>query len=183
MKNETLEEQVLEHSDVSATLRLSPDPAKFVLDIILWLHSEQKKMGGSGFEGTAMRNYVLLLGQLKEVSPRISRQVQAEAKTLADQWETQVRQVSWNSLEVLGFLQLLAIYELVNYFPREEILQLLSSVSGQKMAPELFQVLGFLDIVPGKFTNFVTYSFSFTQLYAVLGTSIFYVSFKIQVES
>lgn len=162
--DENLNEQVLEPGYVSDTLRKSPDPAKFVLDLILWLYSTQKKMDGSGFEGTVLRHYSLLLGQLKEVSPKISPQIKEEAAKLAFEWKNyKFRTVIGDSAEVICFLQFLAIYELVSWFQREEILRVLLAVMQHKMAPEICWLLGFTDLVPSKFQFFFFFNI---RLYA-----------------
>lgn len=59
--NECGGDDTLMHHEVSAALQLSPDPAKFVLDMIQGLYSQHLKKVVTGFDAIVMRNKVLLL--------------------------------------------------------------------------------------------------------------------------
>ncbi|KAK4850353.1 hypothetical protein QYF36_005983 [Acer negundo] len=133
--------------EVSAALLVSLDPAKLVLDLIQGSYSENKKEGTDIEEGV-MRNYILLLEQLQEVLPKINPQVKAQAMKLAVKWKSKMRAVAENSLEIFGFLQLLATYELVVSFQREEIFKLLFPVAHLKQALKICTALGFADMAP-----------------------------------
>ncbi|KAK4851357.1 hypothetical protein QYF36_014473 [Acer negundo] len=133
--------------EVSAALLVSLDPAKHVLDLIQGSYSENKKEGTNIEEGI-MRNYILLLEQLQEVLPKINPQVKAQALKLAVKWKSKMRAVAENSLEIFGFLQFLATYELVVSFQREEIFELLFPVAHLKQALKICTALGFVDMVP-----------------------------------
>ncbi|KAK4850641.1 hypothetical protein QYF36_008554 [Acer negundo] len=134
-------------------LYVSPDPAKLVLDLIQGSYSENKKEGTDIEEGI-IRNYILLLEQLQEILPKINPQVKAQAMMLAVEWKSRMRAVAENSLEIFGFLQLLATYELVASFQREEIFKLLFPFAHLKQAPKICTALGFADMAPGKFSDF-----------------------------
>ncbi|KAI9185001.1 hypothetical protein LWI28_003260 [Acer negundo] len=127
--------------------------AKLVLDLIQGSYSENKKEGTDIEEGI-IRNYILLLEQLQEILPKINPQVKARAMMLAVEWKSRMRAVAENSLEIFGFLQLLATYELVASFQREEIFKLLFPFAHLKQAPKICTALGFADMAPGKFSDF-----------------------------
>ncbi|KAK2637604.1 hypothetical protein Ddye_025399 [Dipteronia dyeriana] len=131
--------------EVLAALSVSPDPAKLVLDLIQESYSENKKEGTDIEEGV-IRNYILLLEQLQEFLPKINPQVKAQAMKLAVEWKSRMRAVAENSLEIFSFLQLLATYELVASFQREEIFKLLFPVAHLKQAPKICTALGFADM-------------------------------------
>ncbi|KAK2637715.1 hypothetical protein Ddye_025510 [Dipteronia dyeriana] len=133
--------------EVSAALSVSLDPAKLVLDLIQGSYSENKKEGTDIEEGV-IRNYILLLEQLQEVLPKINPQVKAQAMKLAVEWKSRMRAVAENSLEIFGFMQLLATYELVASFQREEIFKLLFPVAHLKQSPKICTALGFADMAP-----------------------------------
>ncbi|KAL5768375.1 hypothetical protein ACOSP7_014929 [Xanthoceras sorbifolium] len=142
-------------TEVSAVLSMSPDPANFVLDLIRGSYYDNRKKGAIGIEEGVVRNYILLLERLKEVLPKITSRVKAQAMELAFAWKCKMRIVTENSLEVFGFLQLLATYELVAAFDREEILKLLFTVAHLKQAPEICMALGFADVVPDIVQNLI----------------------------
>ncbi|KAL5768377.1 hypothetical protein ACOSQ2_015160 [Xanthoceras sorbifolium] len=143
-------------AEVSAVLSVSPDPAKFVLDLIRGsYYDNQKKRGRADIQQVIVRNFILLLERLKEVQPKISPQVKAQAMVLAFEWKRNLRTVTENSLEVSSFLQLLITYELVTAFDKGEILGVLFSISHLKQAPEICMALGFADVVPGFVHNLI----------------------------
>ncbi|KAH7571983.1 hypothetical protein JRO89_XS04G0180100 [Xanthoceras sorbifolium] len=118
-------------AEVSAVLSVSPDPAKFVLDLIRGsYYDNQKKRGRADIQ-------------------------QVIAMVLAFEWKRKLRIVTENSLEVSSFLQLLITYELVTAFDKDEILRLLFTVSHLKQVPEICMALGFADVVPGFVHNLI----------------------------
>ncbi|KAL5835518.1 hypothetical protein ACOSQ4_015015 [Xanthoceras sorbifolium] len=143
-------------AEVSAVLSVSPDPAKFVLDLIRGsYYDNQKKRGRADIQQVIVRNFTLLLERLNEVQPKISPRVKAQAMVLAFEWKRKLRIVTENSLEVSSFLQLLITYELVTAFDKGEILGVLFSISHLKQAPEICMALGFADVVPGFVHNLI----------------------------
>lgn len=149
--NERLEACVLERIEAPAALHRTSDPAKFVLDMIQWSYSEQMKKGHVGFNKNVLKNYLLLLVQLSETSPKINSQVKAKARKLLIDWKNKLGIETQNIWEVTGFLKFIMTYELVSFFYKEEILPLLSVFAQYNWAPQLCRCLGFVDMLPGMF--------------------------------
>ncbi|CAK7340848.1 unnamed protein product [Dovyalis caffra] len=126
-------------------LGVSVEPAKYVLDFMLWSFSQNWKNGVAGLDASVKRNHVLLLEHLMKVSPKISPQVKEDAIKLAVIWEKNIRLETEDSMEVLMFLFFLAIYGLVYCFSRDRILRLIGTIAHKKEAPEIFKALGFAD--------------------------------------
>lgn len=70
---------------------------------------------------------------------------------LAGEWKARMSAVEENSLEVLGFLQLLVAFKLASAFCPDEIQSFLGTVSQHRQAPELRQALGNAKTLSGKF--------------------------------
>ena len=82
-----------------------------------------------------------------------------EAMRLAMEWRVKMRVDTQHSLEVLGFLQLLASYGLASAFDADELILYLEKVAEHEQLPGLCQILGFDNKVPGKFSeNWASYS-------------------------
>ncbi|BBH06654.1 hypothetical protein Prudu_018372 [Prunus dulcis] len=88
---------------------------------------------------------ILLLQELKRVSPQINPQVRGEAKKLAGNWKDKMIAVVENWLEVLGFLLLLTTYDLTSTYDENELQSLLVVVSQHSLATEIRQALGISD--------------------------------------
>ncbi|GMP40580.1 hypothetical protein CsSME_00010963 [Camellia sinensis var. sinensis] len=135
--------------EVCRALQLSLDPAKLVLDAMEGFYPPHLKKGDVEFEeGVVRRSCILLLEQLMKISPQIQPHVKEEALKLAREWKVKMIAVPSNSLEVLGFLHLLASYKLAFGFDTDELLKLFEVVAEHKQAPELCWVLGLADKVP-----------------------------------
>lgn len=85
------------------------------------------------------------------ISPNIRTDVKEAALGIAAEWKTKMKPVVENWLEVLGFLSLLAAYELGGDFDVDELLSLYKIVPQHRQTPELFVLLGFTDEIGGKF--------------------------------
>ena len=152
-----LSEQLRRHdfrcSELFAVLQTSSDPAKLVLEAVQGfypLHSSMKEME---FDlNIIRRSCILLLEQLMKASPDISPQVREEAIKLAGDWKSKmtVTTEKENSLEVLGFLQLLASYRLASAFDGDEVRRLLDVVGQNREAYELRRVLCIADEAHGE---------------------------------
>ena len=68
---------------------------------------------------------------------------------------------SENELEVLGFLRLVAAYNLASTYDTEELRRLLSSISYRQQAAQLHQALGIADKAPGMLFLFYVFLFLF----------------------
>jgi len=101
-------------------------------------------------ESIVQGSCVLLLEQLLELSPDIKPQVKQEAMRLANDWRIKMRVDADHSLEVLGFLQLLASYRLASSFDADELVKYLEKVAEDDHLRDLCGVLGLDDKIPGK---------------------------------
>ncbi|KAJ4844117.1 hypothetical protein Tsubulata_028152 [Turnera subulata] len=148
--NERWKEHGSMTNDVETALRLSSDPAKLVLDAMEGFYPPHLKKEDVEFPEVAVRSSCnLLLRQLRKISRPIEPHVRQEAIGLAKDWIQRMRRDAEHSAEVMGFLQLVASYQLLSNFDEEEILNYMEIVSQQKEAPELFHVLGFGNKITG----------------------------------
>ena len=152
--NEQLNGADLTCNEILASPQLLSDPAKLVLDVMQGSFPYIWEKGDTGFEAGIMKSYILMLQQLKSLSPQIPPQVKEEAMKLAVEWKMKFTARAINSLEVLAFLLLLATYELTSSFNRDEILKLFEVVAEYKQALEVCQTLGFIDQIPGMFSEY-----------------------------
>uniref|UniRef100_A0A2P2NFE8 FRIGIDA-like protein n=1 Tax=Rhizophora mucronata TaxID=61149 RepID=A0A2P2NFE8_RHIMU len=136
--------------NVIASLQQSSDPAKLVLDAMQGFYPPHLKNGDVEFEeGVVRGSCILILEQLMKISPEIRPHVAEEAMKLARVWITKMRATSEHSLEVLGFLLLLAVYGLASAFDADELFGYLMIVAQYSQTPELIHVLGFADKING----------------------------------
>ncbi|KAH7845405.1 hypothetical protein Vadar_001624 [Vaccinium darrowii] len=143
-------------SEVYRALRLSLDPAKLVLDAMEGFYPPHLKKGDVEFEEDVVRkSCIVLLEQLMKISPQIKPCVKEGALKLAEEWKAKMRAVSSNYLEVLGFLQLLASYNLASGFDTDELFKLFAVVAEHNQATDLCRVLGFIEKIPDLIENFV----------------------------
>ncbi|KAK1370604.1 hypothetical protein POM88_036696 [Heracleum sosnowskyi] len=103
-------------------LRLSMDPAKIVLNAVqdFYVIKEDKEFG----EDVVCRSSVLLLVQLRRISPHIQSYHKKVALELASKWKGKMK----SSMEVVVFLHLLASYRLGSAFVPEEFSSLLPRI-------------------------------------------------------
>ncbi|MBA0832854.1 hypothetical protein Goarm_017213, partial [Gossypium armourianum] len=137
-------------NEIAMALKLSGDPAKLVLDAMEGFYPPHLSKGDIDFEGdVARRSCILLLEQLMKLSPEIKPNVRKEAVKLAFDWITKLRVESGHELEVLGFLWLLASFQLGDAFDADELVNFLVFVAQHIQTPELFKVLGLGDKITG----------------------------------
>ena len=166
-----LNERSKEHDsmryEVATALLLSSDPAKLVLDAMEWFYPPYLKKGDVEFDESIVQgSCVLLLEQLLELSPDIKPQVKQEAMRLANDWRIKMRVDADHSLEVLGFLQLLASYRLASAFDADELVKYLEKVAEDDQMRDLCGVLGLDDKIPGKSSeNWLHIAYSHLNFY------------------
>ncbi|KAK8712926.1 hypothetical protein V6N13_148154 [Hibiscus sabdariffa] len=137
-------------TEVAMALQLAADPAKLVLDAMEGFYPPHLSKGDKEFEGdVARRSCILLLEQLMKLSPEVKPHVKNEAMKLAFSWITKMRVESGHELEVLGFLRLLASFQLAGAFDAAELVNFLVFVAQHIQTPELFKVLGLGDKITG----------------------------------
>ncbi|KAK3023628.1 hypothetical protein RJ639_043896 [Escallonia herrerae] len=148
-----LNERARDHDTMSdevfRALRFSLDPAKLILDAMQGFYPPHLKKGDVEFEGSVVRrSCILLLEQLMRMSPEIQPRVKEEALKLAEEWKAKMRVRAENSLEVLGFLHLLAAYGLTSAFDSDELSSLFETVAEHSQSLELCRLLLSTDRVP-----------------------------------
>ncbi|KAM1038867.1 hypothetical protein ACFX13_034220 [Malus domestica] len=132
-------------SELAAFLQASSDPAKLVLDAMQGFYHSNSIQDNKGFDydlTVIRRSCVLLLQELKRLSPPINPPVREQAIKLVDDWKEKMTVVVENSLEVLGLLWLLTAFELTSTYDARELQSLLALVSHPEHAPQLRQALG-----------------------------------------
>ncbi|KAK9215363.1 hypothetical protein WN944_007368 [Citrus x changshan-huyou] len=148
--NQHLQKHDLIFCKVFDTIKRACNPALLVLDAMSGFYPPHSREGDLEFDVSIIRrSCILLLEQLSTVAPEINAQVRDEAMKVAGEWKKKMRVAVENSLEVLGFLHLLAAYRLAPAFDGEELESLLCIVAQHRQAPKLRQTLGFGDKVPG----------------------------------
>ncbi|BFG37065.1 hypothetical protein CerSpe_233390 [Prunus speciosa] len=146
--NEHLKRHDLLGTEISAILQASSDPAKLVLDAMQGFYPSNLVVENweCDFDLSVIRrSCILLLQELKRVSPQINPQVRGEAKKLAGDWKDKMIVVVENWLEVLGFLLLLTTYDLTSTYDENELQSLLVVVSQHSLATEFSQAFGISD--------------------------------------
>lgn len=135
--------------EVFKALHLSLDPAKLVLDAMEGFYPPHLRKGDKEFEASVIRrSCFVMLQQLGKISPNIQPHVRDEAIKLAIEWKGKL--MTADPLQIFGFLQLLASYNLVSAFDADEIMSLFESVAHYQQAPELCRSLGFANKAQGK---------------------------------
>ncbi|XVF56929.1 hypothetical protein PTKIN_Ptkin06aG0160100 [Pterospermum kingtungense] len=148
--NERWKEHGSVGTEVAMALRLSSDPAKIVLDAMEGFYPPHLSKGDIVFEGNVVRrSCIILLEQLMKLSPEIKPLVRKEGMKLAFAWITKMKVEPGHTLEVLGFLQLLASFRLADAFDPDELVNFFLSVAQHSQTPELFKVLGLGDKITG----------------------------------
>ncbi|KAL4325239.1 hypothetical protein GQ457_11G006450 [Hibiscus cannabinus] len=148
--NVHLDEPDLRKNEVLRALQNSPDPAKFVLDLMLEISSQHKKNDRAGFEESVLKISLLMLEQLLQVSPHVQAQpnVKTDALKLANEWKTKMKLSAENSMEILCFLQFVAAFGLASSLNADEIFNLLVTTAQHQQAWNICQFLGFTDMIP-----------------------------------
>ncbi|PRQ42020.1 hypothetical protein RchiOBHm_Chr3g0453091 [Rosa chinensis] len=155
--NEQVEKIDLTGSQMSAVLQASSDPAKLVLDAMEGFYPSNLTVENREFEShlrVVRKSCILLLQELKRMSPLINPQVREEAVKLAADWKEKMAVTTDNSWEALGFLRLITTYELTSIYDLRELRSVLAMVSQPEQAAELSRALGITDKAPG--TNVVS---------------------------
>ncbi|KAK8712937.1 hypothetical protein V6N13_148165 [Hibiscus sabdariffa] len=137
-------------TEVAMVLPLAADPAKLVLDAMEGFYPPHLSKGDREFDvNVARSSCIILLEQLMKLSPEVKPHVKKEAMKLSFSWMTKMRAESGHELEVLGFLLLLASFQLAGAFDTDELVNFLEFVAQHIQTPELFKVLGLGDKITG----------------------------------
>ncbi|XP_020421499.1 uncharacterized protein LOC18774404 [Prunus persica] len=151
LMNEHLKRIALLASEMSVHLKASSNPAELVLDAMEGFYPSNLDADKMKFDfdlTVIRRSCVLLLQELKRLSPQINHQVREEAIKLAADWKAKMTVAAENSLEISGFLWLLTAYELTSTYNARELRSLLAIVAQTEHATELCQTLDITEKAP-----------------------------------
>nr|XP_011466363.1 PREDICTED: FRIGIDA-like protein 5 isoform X2 [Fragaria vesca subsp. vesca] len=151
--NEQVEKIDSAGSLISDVLHASSDPAKLVLDAMEGFYSSDLDVENRDLDHLRVvrKSCILLLQQLKRMSPIINPQVREEAVKLAAVWDEKMADTADdddNSWGALGFLLLITTYELTSNYHLRELRMLLDMVSQPEQVAELSRALGITDKAP-----------------------------------
>ncbi|KAK4418400.1 hypothetical protein Salat_2252800 [Sesamum alatum] len=150
--NNTGKDLELIGDEIFKLLLHSSDPAKLVLDAVEEFYTPHLGEGDMDFN---MRRAGLLLDQLTKTSPKIQPCVREAAIKLATKWKSKMRTTAKNSLEVWGFLQFVAAYNLSSCFPKDELLSFVKTAVQHIQTPELCRILGLTESIHGLIQNLI----------------------------
>lgn len=146
--NERVKEHEVLKSDVYKALKGASHPEKLVLEALRFFYPSDSRKDNLGKDVSITRkSCTVLLEGLSRLGPLVGSQGREEALRMALEWEEKMKK----SLEVLGFLMLVAVFGLVDEFDMEGMLKHFDNVVVREQAPELFRVLGFADEAHGEF--------------------------------
>ncbi|KAL8530286.1 hypothetical protein ACS0TY_007352 [Phlomoides rotata] len=137
--------------EIFTVLHLSSDPAKLVLDAMVGFYPPHLREGDTALN--VRKTCIALLKQLMKMSAEIKPCVREEAMQVALAWKYKMAE-NPSSLEVLGFLLLLAAYNIASSFNKDEIstLQMMVSLHREE-TPDLDKHLGFVETLAEKRSN------------------------------
>lgn len=153
LMNHHLRRNDLMLKEIEDILQGSPDPAKLVLDAMHGFYPSNSTVENKNkkFDLTVVRRSCnFLLRELKRVSPKVSPQVRGEASKLAAEWKAKMKTDNW--LEVLGFLLLLAAYDLSSDYDMKELESFVGIVAQYYDTAELCPTLGIRGKAPDQGT-------------------------------
>ncbi|XP_062006752.1 uncharacterized protein LOC133723897 [Rosa rugosa] len=124
----------------------SSEPAKLVLDAMQGFYTSNLTVENKEVDLVLIRRTcILLLEELKSVSPQTDPEVTEEAMKLASDWKAKMKVGSENWLEILGFLRLVTTYGLTSAYNEEELQSLLDILAQHEQATELSRALATTD--------------------------------------
>ncbi|GAB2287371.1 hypothetical protein Dimus_021751 [Dionaea muscipula] len=116
-----VKEQSLLYKKVLDALQFASDPARLVYHVVLGFYQSSSRI----FPGDANKaSCILLLEQLLELSPGISKEMKYEALKFAVHWKARFGKQGNPPLDVFGFLLFLTVYKLGCFFAGDELLLL-----------------------------------------------------------
>ncbi|XP_054798682.1 FRIGIDA-like protein 1 [Prosopis cineraria] len=155
-------------AELPGALRFAPDPAAMVLDSLDGFYGvndpgdvEQRKL---------RRACILLLEQLRVLSPNIGFKVRERAKTMAAEWKASLRTDGAKTLEALGFLYFMVTYGLFSEVSMDELVDFTAMAANNDEVPQLCRIIGLTEKIPdvvqklvdkGKHVLAVKYVFEF----------------------
>jgi len=180
--------------EVPIALRCAKDPWDLVLDSLKDFYSGDNLVLDGKKDGNLLgmrRTCLMLMESLEQVtnsnkngeaSDSLSKSVFERAKGIAMGWKPKLDLMDMdasngNSLEAHAFLQLIATFDLISEFGKEELCKLVPAVSRRRQTPELCRSLGLSQKMPGVIDVLVntgrqidavnlSYAFGLTEKYA-----------------
>lgn len=136
-------------AELLGALRRASDPAAMVLESLDGFH------GANGMKDADLRKIrrscLLLLEQLRVVSPKIEFNVREKARKLAAEWKWKLMTDDGpNTLGALGYLHFVLAYGLVSEVSMDELVDFSAMAANNKEVPELCRIIGLADKIPGK---------------------------------
>lgn len=136
-------------NELTPALRVAPDPAKLVLDVVEGFYPPISKGERDGETQMIRRTCINLLERVQAIAPDIKPTVRVQAKKLAMEWKGKMAYSRGeNGVGALDLLQLIISYSLVSEFKVDEILDLLVIVCRKKQAVDICKSLGLTERVP-----------------------------------
>ncbi|ESQ33646.1 hypothetical protein EUTSA_v10009580mg [Eutrema salsugineum] len=129
------------NQELPEAIRCSANPAALVMDAIEGSYhcspSSSSSSSARTFDGT--RIFVLLLEALIEINANLTNDLRERARTLAFDWKSKIGN---KPSEALGFLHLVAVFELGSVFKIEELVDYIFLISKHKQATTICKKLG-----------------------------------------
>ncbi|KAK7299965.1 hypothetical protein RJT34_10796 [Clitoria ternatea] len=147
---EHLKDKDLIKVELQRALKCASNAAWMVLD------SLDGVVGGSAVKGDdkhvrkLKRSCNVLFQELRAVSPSVTSQVRAKAKRLASEWKVSLmNDGGGDSAGAMAFLNFVAAYGLLSELSMNELATLSAVAAACDELPELYQIIGLTDKVPG----------------------------------
>jgi Frigida-like protein len=152
--------------EVPAALRCVQDPWGLVLDSMKDFYSGDNLVLDGKKDGNLLgmrRTCLMLMESLEQVrssnknrdgKDSVSKSVFERAKGISMEWKLKLDLMDMdasngNSLEAHAFLQLIATFDLISEFEKEDLCKLVPAVSRRRQTPELCRSLGLSQKMPG----------------------------------
>ncbi|KAI9074686.1 hypothetical protein K1719_043340 [Acacia pycnantha] len=156
-------------AEIPGALRCAPNPAALVLDSLDGFYGvtdprdmEQRKL---------RRACIVLLEQLRVLSPNIEFKEREQAKMMAAKWKASLRTDGAKTLETLGFLHFVVTYGLLSEVSTDDLVDFTAMAANNDEVPQLCRIIGFTEKIPdlvrklvdkGKHVLAVKYVFEFS---------------------
>ncbi|XP_002512283.2 FRIGIDA-like protein 2 isoform X1 [Ricinus communis] len=140
--NEHVKEHHVLRSAIFEAFKNMPNPGKLVLQALRFFYPCNSSKLELGVDLNVTRNScVVFLEELNRVGCSMGNQERDAAIEMALEWKAKMK----NSLELLGFLMLVAVFGIVEEFDKDETFKYFGNVVQREQAPVLFRAFGFAD--------------------------------------
>ncbi|XP_028758508.1 truncated FRIGIDA-like protein 1 isoform X2 [Neltuma alba] len=156
-------------AELPGALRCAPDPAAMVLDSLDGFYgvTDPRDMEQRKFR----RACIVLMEQLRVLSPNIGFKVRERAKMVASEWKASLWTDGAKTLEALGFLHFVVAYGLLSEVSMDELVDFTAMAANNDEVPQLCRTIGLTEKIPdlvqklvdkGKHVLAVKYIFEFS---------------------